>query len=89
MIFKLDGSSSGHLARAVTVADAISDLPALQMGEGAEEVGYTKAAKSEYAQMMRNPEGKTFNHYAAKLSKQNAERMKHIPPGGSWRDIPF
>jgi DNA (cytosine-5)-methyltransferase 1 len=37
---------------------------------------------------MRNPEGVTYNHYAAKLSKQNAERMLHVGPGGSWRDIP-
>jgi DNA (cytosine-5)-methyltransferase 1 len=37
---------------------------------------------------MRNPEGITFNHFAARLSRQNAERMKYIKPGGSWRDIP-
>jgi DNA (cytosine-5)-methyltransferase 1 len=37
---------------------------------------------------MRNPEGATYNHFAAKLSKQNAERMKFVNPGGSWRDIP-
>jgi DNA (cytosine-5)-methyltransferase 1 len=59
------------------------------MGEGAEEVGYTHDASSTYALRLRNPLGVTFNHYAAKLSKQNIERMKHVPPGGSWRDIPF
>lgn len=37
---------------------------------------------------MRSPYGLTYNHYAAKLSKQNIERMKYIKPGGSWRDIP-
>ncbi len=28
------------------------------------------------------------NHAAPKLSEINLRRMKHIPPGGSWRDIP-
>jgi DNA (cytosine-5)-methyltransferase 1 len=36
---------------------------------------------------MRNPEGVTFNHFGAKLSKRNVERMKYVKPGGSWRDI--
>jgi hypothetical protein len=29
---------------------------------------------SAYAMAMRNPHGVTVNHFAAKLSKQNAER---------------
>jgi DNA (cytosine-5)-methyltransferase 1 len=37
---------------------------------------------------MRNPGGVTFNHFGAKLAKQNIERMKYVKPGGSWRDIP-
>jgi len=86
MIFQLTDADS--LAPAVNVHDAISDLPRLEMGEGAEEVGYTYEPHSGYARMMRNSDGITFNHYAAKLSKQNKERMKHVPPGGSWRDIP-
>jgi len=51
--------------------------------------GASYDATSTYALRLRNPEGTTFNHHAAKLSKQNIERMKHVPPGGSWRDIPF
>lgn len=88
MIFQLADGNAQKLLPVVTVADAIGDLPMLEMGEGAEEVGYTFEAHSAYARMMRNPEGTTYNHYAAKLSKQNAERMKYVPPGGSWRDIP-
>ncbi len=72
----------------VSVGDAIGDLPRLQLGEGAEVVGYTSDSNNPYASRMRNPEGITFNHFAAKLSKQNSERMKHVKPGGSWRDIP-
>lgn len=89
MIFQLSEADRARLLPAITVAEAISDLPGLEMGEGAEEVGYTQEARSDYARSMRNPAGMTFNHYAAKLSKQNAERMRHVPPGGSWRDIPY
>ena len=77
-----------RLLPAVTVGEAIGDLPRLEMGEGSEIVGYTIDAHSDYARMMRNPEGVTFNHFGAKLAKQNIERMKYVKPGGSWRDIP-
>lgn len=89
LTFQLTDSDKKRLLAAVTVGEAISDLPRLAMGEGAENVGYTPGAKlSAYAMAMRNPHGATYNHFAARLSKQNAERMKFVKPGGSWRDIP-
>ena len=84
----LEAADASRLMPAVTVGEAIRDLPRLNMGEGAEEVGYTSDANSEYARRLRSSDGVTFNHVAAKLSKQNIERMQHVPPGGSWRDIP-
>ncbi len=84
----LDSLDASRLLPAVNVGDAIRDLPRLSMGEGAEEVGYTADPVSAYALRLRNPDGMTFNHFAAKLAKQNVERMRHVPPGGSWRDIP-
>ena len=88
MTFQLNEADRARLLPAVTVGEAIGDLPRLAMGEGAETVGYTSEAKSGYARMMRNPESVTFNHFGAKLAKQNIERMKYVKPGGSWRDIP-
>ncbi len=88
LTFQLTESDKRQLPAAVTVGQAIGDLPRLVMGEGAETIGYMTEARSDYARMMRNPEGVTYNHFAAKLSKQNAERMKYVKPGGSWRDIP-
>ena len=41
-----------------------------------------------HARSMRAGGSVTFNHAAGKLSPQNAERMKYVKPGGSWRDIP-
>ena len=88
MTFQLGEEDRAKLLPTVTVGDAIGDLPRLEMGEGSEIIGYTKDAHSSFAESMRNSAEVTFNHYAAKLSKQNAERMKHVKPGGSWRDIP-
>lgn len=88
MTFRLNLSDKDRLLPAVTVGEAISDLPRLAMGEGSEIVGYTSEPQSDYSRAMRNPEGITFNHFGAKLAKQNIERMKYVTPGGSWRDIP-
>jgi DNA (cytosine-5)-methyltransferase 1 len=88
LTFQLTESDKRRLLPAVTVGQAIGDLPRLAMGEGAETIGYTCEKASEYAHSIRNPDGVTYNHFAAKLSKQNFERMKHVKPGGSWRDIP-
>jgi DNA (cytosine-5)-methyltransferase 1 len=88
LTFQLTDADKQRLLPAVSVGEAIGDLPRLEMGEGAETIGYTVGRVSQYAGQMRNPEGVTYNHFAAKLSKQNAERMKHVKPGGSWRDIP-
>jgi DNA (cytosine-5)-methyltransferase 1 len=88
LTFQLSAADKAQLLPAVTVGEAIGDLPRLEMGEGSEIVGYTLDAHSDYARMMRNTEGVTFNHFGAKLAKQNIERMKYVKPGGSWRDIP-
>jgi DNA (cytosine-5)-methyltransferase 1 len=88
LTFQLGEADRKRLLPAVTVGEAIGDLPRLEMGEGSETVGYTVDAHSDYARAMRNPLGVTFNHFGAKLAKQNIERMKYIKPGGSWRDIP-
>ena len=73
---------------AVTVGEAIGDLPRIAIGEGSETAHYTCPPHSDYARAMRNPGGVLFNHFGAKLARQNLERMKYVKPGGSWRDIP-
>ena len=72
----------------VTVRDAIGDLPQLSPNGGEDEMDYCQAPTTRYQRAMRGRARKLYNHQAGKLSPQNLERMKHIPPGGSWRDIP-
>lgn len=76
------------LLPAVHVAEALSDLPKLELAKGAEEMGYDNDVECEFARHMRHGSSKVFNHFAARLSPQNVERMKFIKPGGNWTDIP-
>ena len=72
----------------VTIRDAISDLPPLGNGESGIPVPYRNKPVSDFQRRMRERSALVLNHSAPKLSAINLERMKHIPPGGSWRDIP-
>lgn len=79
-----------HLLPAVTLRDAVADLPAVKAGEGEEVASYgRKIAKSAFAKEMRLGAAHLFNHTANQLRGINLERLAHIPPGGAWTDIPF
>jgi DNA (cytosine-5)-methyltransferase 1 len=72
----------------VTVWDAISDLPAIKNGSEGAPRSYRTAPQNSYQEQLRGDCTLVTNHSAPRLSKINEERMRHIPPGGSWRDIP-
>ena len=69
--------------------DAISDLPALENGEDRGVLPYATAASSDYQIALRGNRTEVTSHAAPRLGKVNVDRLEHIPPGGSWRDIPF
>lgn len=74
----------------VTVWDAIGDLPTLRNGEDpGGPIPYSVAPSTEYQITLRGNCTKVTNHVAPCLAPINLERMKHIPEGGSWRDIPY
>jgi len=73
----------------VTVWDAIGDLSQLENGEApAGPQKYRSAPFSEFQRALRGNAITVTNHQASRLAPVNVERMKHIPEGGSWRDIP-
>lgn len=73
----------------VTVWDAISDLPKLKNGEGDRgDLPYALKPQNGFQAILRGDCTRATNHSASRLSRVNEERMRHIPPGGSWRDIP-
>ena len=80
----------GHgLKPFVTVWDAISDLPKLKNGDKKAPLYYATPPLNTYQALLREANSPLYNHSACKLSSVNEERMMHIPPGGSWRDLPI
>ncbi|NNC22868.1 DNA cytosine methyltransferase [Salinisphaera sp. USBA-960] len=72
-----------------TIDEAIGDLPPIDNGGGELIQPYTQQPTSEYQTQMRRDSNELTNHICAGLGPSNTARLEHIPPGGSWRDIPF
>lgn len=77
------------LRSSATVEEAIGDLPSIPSGGGAAEMAYARPAGNDYQSRMRRGATTLHNHECANMSAVNLERMHHVNPGGSWRDIPF
>lgn len=74
----------------VTVWDAIGDLPVIeQQWDFKDGAAYVSEPQNVYQELMRANSDVVQNHYGPRLGGANMERVRHIPQGGSWRDIPF
>lgn len=74
----------------VTIWDAIGDLPPLENGEAPDApLKYACEPANEYQTYLRGNQTHVSLHQAPRLGEINLQRMKFIPEGGSWRDIPF
>lgn len=89
LCFRIEKEKTNLLKKKVTVWDAISDLPEIEAGQCINDTPYSIFPISDYQIMMRNGSNKIFNHISSNLGSLNKERLKYIPQGGSWRDIPF
>lgn len=76
------------LRPALTLWDAISDLPELFAGKGEEEQTYNSDPETVYQELLRNPSERLYNHVAMQHSKRLVERFKHIKWGESSSDVP-
>lgn len=72
-----------------TVWDAMSDLPAIYNGASISPEHYAMPPQNTYQEYLRVGCGKLTAHYSARVAQVNLDRLKFIPQGGSWRDIPF
>ena len=73
----------------ITVWDALSDLPKINNGDSISPKNYATEPNNAYQTYLRQNCTELSAHYCAKIASVNLERLKHIPQGGSWRDIPF
>jgi DNA (cytosine-5)-methyltransferase 1 len=76
------------LEKAITVKEAISDLPKISASEGHEILEYKAKPKSEYQIWARGNQKILYNHIAMKHTKRIIERFSHIDIGESVFHVP-
>ena len=77
-----------NLEEYVTVDMAISDLPPIEAGEGAEYQEYYTEPQNVYQQWARQGSSGVFNHVAMRHTQRLIERFKVIQHGQSVADVP-
>jgi len=73
---------------AVTVDDALADLPRLTNGASISRLPYAGAPESTYAVQLRGDLAECANHLVTRNAPHILARYRHIPQGGNWEDIP-
>lgn len=74
--------------KAITVAQALKDLPALENGDSIDERMYCEAARTNYAKALRGTLKICHNNFVTYNAPHIVERYSHIPQGGNWENIP-
>jgi len=77
------------IEKAITVKEAISDLPKISASEGQEFMEYEAEPKTEYQIWARRDQKILYNHVAMKHTKRIIERFSHIDIGESVFDVPL
>ncbi len=77
-------------APTVTVWDAISDLPEIPNGGGADEFEYATPPRCAYQLMLRGSSTGVWNHKCRELGDLMLSRCQAVPrrPGAGWLDLP-
>ncbi|MEM4300386.1 MAG: DNA cytosine methyltransferase [Candidatus Caldarchaeum sp.] len=76
------------LKKAVTVRDAIGDLPEIEAGGGAEVMDYSREPFSEYQRWARKNSSKVYNHAARPHSERDKRCFAFMKEGMWWKDLP-
>lgn len=77
------------LLRHLTLTDAIGDLPPLLAAGNSNPNDYLRGATSGFEKLMRlGYKGPLIGHETRALGDAHAALIKHVPVGGTWRDIP-
>jgi DNA (cytosine-5)-methyltransferase 1 len=71
----------------VCIRDAIGDLGAIEAGEAGTTYGRQPMSAFQAA-MREDAPAIVHNHYSARLSEQNMNRLRVLKPGQDWRSLP-
>ena len=75
------------LLKAITVGEAILDLPTIKAREGNEVSPYTKKASNNFQIWARNNSDFVYNHVAMKHTKRLVERFRLIQDGNKLENL--
>jgi len=78
----------GIIDEQITVQDAISDLPKLVSGEGAETQNYLSKPINNFQKNIRNNSLNVYNHISTRHSEIALERLSLVKIGGNKNDLP-
>ena len=84
----LDPLFASSLCDQVGVGSVFGDLPSVEDFKSG-NTAYISAPMNNYQKYLREGSDNVASHFSPRISGINQERLKHIPIGGSWRDIPF
>lgn len=79
---------AGGKERHLTVWDAIADLPPIDTGPGLSEDTYLADRATPFTRWIRGGETTLHDHEISVLSEHHLALIRHVPQGGTWRDIP-
>ncbi|MGA9380312.1 MAG: DNA cytosine methyltransferase, partial [Phormidium sp.] len=86
--FQLSVFDNANIIPALTLWEAISDLPELNAREGSEEQSYCLEPQNNYQVWVRSGSNTLYNHVAMEHSERLVERFRHIRWGESSADVP-
>lgn len=72
----------------VTTWDAISDLTVVEPVPHGKTTASDVPPTTAYQRTMRSADGVVHNHHEGRTADIDIERIKRVPPGGCWKDIP-
>ena len=75
------------LKNAVTVWEAIGDLPRLNEGEGDEVTDYNRPPSNHYQVWSRKESSKVFNHVARSHRQRDLDTFNSMEPGDKWKNL--
>ena len=77
-----------NCSEAISVWNAIGDLPPLRAGRGEEMMDYFKPAFHIYQEWARVGASHVFNHVARPHTPRDLKTFKFMRPGDKWKDLP-
>jgi DNA (cytosine-5)-methyltransferase 1 len=77
-----------RLERHLSVWDAIADLPSLGEGPGTPVARYRNDKQTAFTRWLRGSETQVLDHEVGVLKPHHLALVRHVPQGGTWRDIP-